>query len=122
MPIRASTTDANMLRERIYHFVWKTKRFLSVSSIGLVVLDADTQSLASVLSAAYALCRKTKGGIACIYQLDDSELVQQRGEMQWVSRITKALEESLPPVFPAIVPIAQTETKSDCEDPSALGG
>jgi len=28
-----------------------------------------------------------------MYQLDDSELAQQRGK-QWVSRITKALEEN----------------------------
>jgi len=41
-----------------------------------------------------------KAEIACIYTSDDgSELVQQRGEMQWVSRITKALEESLPRLY-----------------------
>jgi len=65
-------------------------------SVSAVVLNADTQSLASVLSAAYAACYppKTKGGIACMCTNDDSELAQQRGEMQWVSRITKALEEN----------------------------
>jgi len=44
-----------------------------------------------------------------VYQLDDSELAQQRGEMQWVSRITKALEDHFRLYSQRIVPIAQTE-------------
>jgi len=44
------------------------------------------------------------------------ELAQQRGEMQWVSRITKALEENHFRLYSRIVPIAQTERKSEhCE-------
>jgi len=69
MPIRASTTNCQYA-ERIYEFrfVWENKTFSISVSIGLVVLNADTQSLASVLSAAYAACyaAKTKGGIACM--------------------------------------------------------
>jgi len=47
----------------------------------------------------------------------DNELAQQRGEMQWVSRITKALEENHFRLYSQrIVPIAQTERKSEhCE-------
>jgi len=60
---------ANMLRERIYQyrFVWEDKTFSISVSIGLVVLDADTQSLASVLSAAYAMPPKQRAeSRACI--------------------------------------------------------
>jgi EAL domain-containing protein (putative c-di-GMP-specific phosphodiesterase class I) len=49
-----------------------------------------------------------------IYQIDDRELAQQRGEMQWVSRIPKALEENrFRLYYQKIVPIARTDTKSE---------
>jgi PAS domain S-box-containing protein len=121
-PLEPAQQIANMLRERIYEFrfVWEDNTFSISVSIGLVVLNADTQNLASVLSAAYAACyaAKNKGrNRVHVYQLDDSELAQQRGEMQWVSRITKALQENHFRLYSQrIVPIAQTERKSEhCE-------
>lgn len=107
-----------MLRERIheFRFCWEEKTFSVGVSIGLVVINADTQSLASVLSAADAACyaAKNKGrNRVHVYQIDDRELTQQRGEMQWVSRITKALEEHrFRLYYQRIVPITQTETSN----------
>ena len=58
------------------------------------------------LSAADAACyaAKNKGrNRVHIYQADDQELAIQHGEMQWVARLTQALEEnrflSLLPVY-----------------------
>ena len=117
-PLEPALKIANMLRERIheFRFCWEEKTFSIGVSIGLVVINADTQSLASVLSAADAACyaAKNKGrNRVHVYQIDDRELTQQRGEMQWVSRITKALEEHrFRLYYQRIVPITQTETSN----------
>jgi diguanylate cyclase (GGDEF)-like protein/PAS domain S-box-containing protein len=118
-PLEPAVQIANKLREQIhkFRFQWEDKTFSIGVSIGLVVIDADTQSLASVLSAADVACyaAKNKGrNRVHIYQIDDRELAQQRGEMQWVSRIRKALEENrFRLYYQKIVPIERTDTKSE---------
>lgn len=115
-PLVQAVRIADKLREQIqeFRFSWDNKTFSIGVSIGLVVIDADTESLASVLSAADAACYAAKNNgrnRVHIYQLDDRELAQQRGEMQWVSRIPKALEENRFRLYSQrIVPIARTET------------
>ncbi|MCU0565888.1 MAG: EAL domain-containing protein [Oculatellaceae cyanobacterium Prado106] len=89
---------ADMLRQSLqnFRFVWQDKVFTISVSIGLVTLDDQSPDLASVLSAADAACyvAKAKGRNRIhVYQPDDDELAQQQSEMQWVGRITKALEE-----------------------------
>ncbi len=114
-PLPPAVHIANMLCERIrqFRFVWQDKTFALSVSIGLVVLDADTQSLVSVSSAADTACyaAKNKGRDRVhIYQLDDRELLTMRGEMQWVSRIPKALEENrFCLYYQRIVPVAATD-------------
>jgi diguanylate cyclase (GGDEF)-like protein/PAS domain S-box-containing protein len=121
-PLVQAVRIANMLRERIhkFRFKWEDKTFSIGVSIGLVVIDADTQSSATVLSAADTACYAAKNNgrnRVYIYRIDDCELVQQRGEMQWVSKIPKALEENRFRLYSQrIVPLAQTESKSEhCE-------
>ncbi len=121
-PLEQAQQIANILREEVqqFRFRWQNKTFSISVSIGLVVIDADTQSLASVLSAADAACyaAKNKGrNRVHIYQRNDRELAQQRGEMQWVSQIPKALEENrFRLYYQSIEPITQTQTKAEhCE-------
>ncbi|TCV87346.1 EAL domain-containing protein [Sulfurirhabdus autotrophica] len=90
---------AEMLRQLVqdYRFVWNNKSFAVGVSSGLVVLNDESESVASVLSAADAACYAAKDrGRNCIhiYQPADSELLRRREEMQWVTRITRALEEN----------------------------
>jgi diguanylate cyclase (GGDEF)-like protein/PAS domain S-box-containing protein len=97
--LEEATKFAEALRQQIseFSFVWKEKVFSVTASIGIVVIDADTPHLASVLSAADAACyaAKNKGRNRInVYQPNDLEITQQRGEMQWASRIPKALEEN----------------------------
>jgi len=89
MPIRAAQQIANMMR--IYEPLCLGDKTFSISvSIGLL---CSMQTLKASLSAAYALCAaKTKGRNRAYVPSDDSELAQQRGEMQWAPNSQSAGE------------------------------
>jgi diguanylate cyclase (GGDEF)-like protein/PAS domain S-box-containing protein len=81
---------------RDLHFVWEARSFNVSVSVGLVNIDDGLYTLADVLSAADAACymAKDKGrNRVQVYRRGDSELSQRHGEMEWVARIQKALEE-----------------------------
>lgn len=98
-PTEQAVGIAELLRQQIhdYRFVWQDKTFSIGASIGLVEINSTAPNVDSVLSAADAACyvAKNKGrNRVHVFQLDDTELAIQQGEMQWVSRIPKALEEN----------------------------
>lgn len=77
-------------------FVWESKVFDIGVSIGLVAINGEASCLADVLRAADAACYMAKDlgrNRIHVYQHDDKDLAQRYGEMQWVSKITQALEE-----------------------------
>jgi len=89
---------ANALRKGVegFRFTWESKSFSVGASIGLVPISGDSESVASALSAADAACYVAKDqgrNRIHVYHPEDAELVRRHGEMQWVSRITQALEE-----------------------------
>ncbi len=104
---------AKMLCEsiRAFRFVWQDKTFKLGVSIGLVEINEKSESVTSLLSAADAACYAAKNNgrnRVHIYQADDTELMQQQGEMEWVARITQALEENrFCLYYQPIVPITQ---------------
>ncbi len=106
---------ANLVRQQIhdYRFVWQDKTFSIGVSIGLVEINKTTPGVDSVLSSADAACyvAKNKGrNRVHVFQLDDTELAIQQGEMQWVSRIPRALEENrFRLYYQPIVPIANSK-------------
>ena len=113
---------AKTLHESIqkFRFVWQDKIFSVKASIGLAVINAESESLTNVLSAADAACyaAKNKGRDRIqVYHVDDSELAQQHGQMEWVSRITKAFEENrFRLYYQTIAPINSiTENSQHCE-------
>lgn len=80
-----------------FRFVWQDKAFTIGVSIGLVMLDNSEQTYTEIMRAADMACyaAKDKGrGRIHIYRQDDVELVQRRGEMEWVSQLTSALREN----------------------------
>ncbi len=83
-------------RIRTFRFVWDDSTFTVGASAGLVEINAQTDSWAHVLSAAdtamYAAKDAGRNRLQ-IYQSDDHDIVQRHGDMQWVSRIVKALED-----------------------------
>jgi diguanylate cyclase (GGDEF)-like protein/PAS domain S-box-containing protein len=113
---------AEVLRKTIqeFRFVWQDNIFSIGVSIGLVEINANSENRVSLLSSADAACyaAKNKGrNRVHVFQSDDEELLQQRGEMQWVSRITKALAENRFCLYSqTIVAIAPTATEEiHCE-------
>lgn len=90
---------AEILRQTIrdFHFVWHDKPFVIGASIGLVPITKDSDNLSRLLSAADAACyaAKDKGRNRIhVYQLSDSDRERRHGEMQWVLRLNRALEEN----------------------------
>jgi diguanylate cyclase (GGDEF)-like protein/PAS domain S-box-containing protein len=96
-PAKASSIATELLETiQDFHFVWDNKTFRLGASIGVVSVDRNSGSMASVLSAADAACyiAKDKGrNRVWIHESQDSEMVQRRGEMEQISRITAAFEE-----------------------------
>ncbi len=110
-PIEAAKQIGANIQEAIrdFPFIWQDKTFSVRASMGLVAITADSGDLNSVLSAADSACYAAKDSgrdRMHVYQVDDRELAQQRGERQWVTRILKALEEDRLCLYhQAIVPI-----------------
>lgn len=80
-----------------FRFTWKDHVFDMQASIGLVPINAKSPSPAEILSEADAACfvAKQKGrNRVQAYLSDDMEMALHHGEMRWVQRIKKALEEN----------------------------
>ncbi|MDH5548026.1 MAG: EAL domain-containing protein [Gammaproteobacteria bacterium] len=81
---------------RDYRFTWQNKIFEIGASIGLVCVTQTSQDSASLLSAADLACYAAKDeGRNQIYALSltDLELSKRRAEMEWPSKINRALEQ-----------------------------
>ncbi len=79
-----------------FRFVWEDKFFTVGVSIGLVPIDNSIDHENAALSAADTAMYAAKDGgrnRIHIYQIEDREVRQRQGDMQWVSRLTRALEE-----------------------------
>ncbi|MEO0868873.1 MAG: EAL domain-containing protein, partial [Cyanobacteria bacterium J06642_11] len=77
-----------------FQFSWEDITFHIGVSIGLVVLDIDIPNVVMAMNAADAACyqAKAKGRDRVqIYEADDVNILQQRGQQQWSLRIKSAL-------------------------------
>ena len=80
-----------------FRFGWKDQSFVIGVSIGMVPIVSGSGGIDRILSAADAACyaAKEKGRNRInVFEPDDLELVRRQGEMNWVSRIQKALREN----------------------------
>jgi diguanylate cyclase (GGDEF)-like protein/PAS domain S-box-containing protein len=89
---------ADGLRQTVMecHFAWESRSFNIGVSIGLVNVADGMFTLTDVLSAADAACymAKEKGrNRVQVYHAGDTELSMRQGEMEWIGRLQKALEE-----------------------------
>ncbi len=90
-------------------FPWGDRLLKSTVSIGLIGLDADSGSLTEVLTAVDVAAQMAKDlgrNRLQVYQADDREMVQRRGEMRYANQIDTALEEDYFELFcQPIVPV-----------------
>jgi diguanylate cyclase (GGDEF)-like protein/PAS domain S-box-containing protein len=110
-PAGQATRVAHELMETVqeFRFVWEGKPFALGVSVGVVPITAESESLAAVLRDADAACyaAKERGrNRVHYYEPNDAVMAVRQGEMQWVSRITSALEEQRLRLYgQAIVPL-----------------
>mgnify|MGYP001815726028 CR=1 FL=1 len=79
-----------------FRFHWGGRTFTNRVSGGLAPLSSSHAGADALLSAADAACFVAKdkgGGSIHIYQPGDREIAERYGEMQWISRLQKALDE-----------------------------
>lgn len=98
-PPDAADRIADKLRQIVtdFHFAWGHLSFNIGVSIGLVNVEDGLFTLAEVLRAADTACymAKEKGrNRVQVYRAEDSELTLRQGEMEWIGRLQKALDEN----------------------------
>jgi diguanylate cyclase (GGDEF)-like protein/PAS domain S-box-containing protein len=96
--IMQATRVANALLEAIRNlqFHWEDKTFNVGVSIGVVPINEASESITAVLSTADSACYAAKDGgrnQIHVYREDDMKVAQRQGEMQWVARIQRALDD-----------------------------
>jgi Amt family ammonium transporter len=89
---------AEAMRERVHNFrfAWGDKLFAIGASVGLVPLSRALGNLADALGRADAACyaaKDTGRNRVHVYDPDDRELSLRKGQMKWVTRIQRALDE-----------------------------
>lgn len=96
-PLQVAEGIAQQLLAHIrdYLFTWEGRTFKIGASIGLVTIDG-TQDVQTLLSQSDMACYAAKDrGRNRIYisSPSDQDLNQRRGEMQWIQRLRKAMQE-----------------------------
>lgn len=80
-----------------FRFVHDDKIFGVGVSIGMIAITAQTASVENLLSASDSACFAAKDNgrnRIHIFEPEDDDLARRHGEMQWIARITQALEEN----------------------------
>jgi diguanylate cyclase (GGDEF)-like protein len=90
---------AERVREALHdmHFKWEDKFFDVSGSIGLVMINRMSGSLAELMSAADLACYAAKDSgrdMVHVYHVDDAEIAEKFRQMQWLPRIREALNNN----------------------------
>lgn len=78
-------------------FVWEQKSFAVTVSIGAAPISAGNSTVNDILAAgddACALAKEHGGNQVRVYTTSDFVFLKRRGEMQWITRLTQALEDN----------------------------
>ncbi len=112
---------AETLRRGIqeFRFTWVDKTFEVGVSIGVVPIDTTSESMVRVLSVADAACYAAKDAgrnRVHVYQPNDDDIARRHGEMQWLGRIHRALEDGRFRLqYQSIVALNDKDAAEHCE-------
>ncbi len=102
-----------------HKFIWDKKIFSIGSSIGLVMITKDRKDIYSALAAAddaSYVAKELGGNRVRVYEDTESVFLQRRGEMEWISKLKRAVEENgFRLYYQAIVPIQDPGKRHQCE-------
>lgn len=101
-----------------FQFYWDDKAFRIGVSIGLVIIDFNKGGSDIHLKQADMACFMAKQAgrnRTHIYREDDKALAQHHGEMNWVVRINKALEENLFCLYSQVIVALDVDEGEHCE-------
>ena len=112
--VDCSLADAGDIAESVraataaFRFMWQNGALQVGVSIGIVAVEAASDSVGSVMSSADVACYVAKDlGRNRIHVYEERDVAERHQEMQWVARINRALEEDrFELFFQPIVPIA----------------
>jgi diguanylate cyclase (GGDEF)-like protein/PAS domain S-box-containing protein len=108
--LEQATRIAEGVRQAIrnFRFVWGASTLSVGASIGIVLISADTQNVANVMSAADIACYAAKdAGRNRIHVYEADGVSHRHREMHWVSRVTRAAEDNrLELYFQPILPLS----------------
>jgi len=94
MPVAGQIAEG--LREAIsaFRFAWRDNALQVGVSIGIVPVQASSESVGALMSAADVACYVAKDlGRNRIHVYEEGDAAERHQEMQWVARINRALEE-----------------------------
>ncbi len=115
-----SIADARKVAAKLHEtieqlrFVWEGQVLSIAASIGVVSIKGDSGSVDEVMSAADAACfvaKKEGRNRYQVYREDDAVIARHHGEIRWVGRIQRALEEDGFQLY--FQPIMPTGTNGD---------
>ncbi|MBS0377832.1 MAG: PAS domain S-box protein [Proteobacteria bacterium] len=114
--LEQATRIAEGVRQAIrdFRFVWGTSTLSVGASIGIVQIRAETENVASVMSAADIACYAAKdAGRNRIHLYGADGVSHRHKEMHWVSRVTRAAEDDrLELFFQPIVPLSCADDRA----------
>ncbi len=94
---RAQDIANNLCREiKAFRFSWEGRIFQIGASIGLVPITPESIDTVTVMRHADTACymAKDQGRNGCyLYHEADKDLSERTGEMNWISRLTQALDD-----------------------------
>jgi diguanylate cyclase (GGDEF)-like protein/PAS domain S-box-containing protein len=111
---------ANAMLEGInqFRFFWEGVEFRIGVSIGLIYINESTANYTELFRYADAACYMAKElgrNRIHVHKTEDAELIRRHGEMQWVPRITEALEQNRFILFAQSIEALGEQTGSHCE-------
>ncbi len=96
--LELALSKANLVKDQLslFRFTWQDMVFAISASIGVVPITHESKDIHSILAAADDACYLAKGeggNKIKVYETSDNMFLKRRGEMNWISHLTRALEE-----------------------------